>query len=767
MANLLITDCLQHDFVAPLGRFDPLPNALHIGYEEARRIMGETPEEGPVARIMNWAYQQQDERLRLLHIRDWHDAEDPHQEEHLAQFGPHCLAGSPGADFVFSVPEAHGKDVAVIDTQTLNNFHGTALQEVLTSIVEEHTRIGLIGVWTEAKITFLAYELRSRFPNNPLAVCSALTASATRHGHFYALDQLERILGVEVIASLGAFSEWLGGEKDQAPLLGFSEGQTKLELSDDFVLKDADRTLLQYLFRDARTARFTVLDGGFSGNVVLSSESEDRERRRQVPHVIKIGPRDAIHHEREAFERIETVLGNAAPRITDFADLQDRAALKYRYASMHGQAQTFQKAYMGGIPMTEVRRILDTVFLEQLGRLYAGAERERCDILEYYGFSSRWQRSVRAHVEAILGKPADGELISILPGMQVPNLCHFYEHSLDRLTKNPGRSWHFATVHGDLNGANIVLDGNHNVWLIDFFHTHRGHVLKDLIKLENDLLYIWTPIEDEEGLREAIAVSEALLKVRDLWQAAPEKAKLPKAISPALRRAVDTLVHLRGYYRELVDTDRDPMQLLVGQLRYAVHTLGFKEASPLQKRWALYMASRLAEVIEQRSRAVERIRVDWLPLAEQGGKVGLTILPGRRDYERDLEADVDALLDQNVTHILTLVGNEELEQYGVPELPERLVQAGLNHLQLPILDQKACGVSQAEEAIAWIQNALGEGGNVVIHCVGGLGRSGMIAACFMIRMGLDANIAIAEVRRARSPRAIETQEQARFVKSFL
>ena len=89
MNAVLITQCLQHDFVAPVGRYDRLPNLLHIGFEEARRLMGEAPAEGPVARVMHWAYQQPDARLKLIHIRDWHDATDPGQQQHFAQFGEH------------------------------------------------------------------------------------------------------------------------------------------------------------------------------------------------------------------------------------------------------------------------------------------------------------------------------------------------------------------------------------------------------------------------------------------------------------------------------------------------------------------------------------------------------------------------------------------------------------------------------------------------------------------------------------------------------
>ena len=51
MRSILITDCLQKDFVGPIGRFEPLPNALHVGHEESRRLLGPKPEEGPVARV--------------------------------------------------------------------------------------------------------------------------------------------------------------------------------------------------------------------------------------------------------------------------------------------------------------------------------------------------------------------------------------------------------------------------------------------------------------------------------------------------------------------------------------------------------------------------------------------------------------------------------------------------------------------------------------------------------------------------------------------
>jgi len=54
----------------------------------------------------------------------------------------------------------------------------------------------------------------------------------------------------------------------------------------------------------------------------------------------------------------------------------------------------------------------------------------------------------------------------------------------------------------------------------------------------------------------------------------------------------------------------------------------------------------------------------------------------------------------------------------------------------------------------------------VVTCMGGLGRSGTIAACFLVAAGMSADAAIAAVRAARGPRALETLAQEDFVVTF-
>jgi protein-tyrosine phosphatase len=70
------------------------------------------------------------------------------------------------------------------------------------------------------------------------------------------------------------------------------------------------------------------------------------------------------------------------------------------------------------------------------------------------------------------------------------------------------------------------------------------------------------------------------------------------------------------------------------------------------------------------------------------------------------------------------------------------------------------------EALRWMEQALQAGEKIVVHCVGGLGRSGMAAAALLKARGVDADVAIEVVRTARSQRALETAIQKQFVRDF-
>jgi protein-tyrosine phosphatase/nicotinamidase-related amidase/aminoglycoside phosphotransferase (APT) family kinase protein len=771
MTTVLITQCLQRDFVDPIGPHDPLPNLLHVGYSEAARLLGPEPPAGPMAQLIDWARSLPPDVIDLIHIRDWHDPGDPAQREHLERFGAHCIKGSAGARLILGMDELAmvAANERIVDSLTLNDLEGTDLAQQLERIRHAHgdkpLRVGVVGVWTEAKVSFLLYDLKTRLGIDELATCSALTASASRAQHFNALAQLEKILGVRCFDSPAEFADWLRpGAELRLPYhpLGF---EPRIEGTAGAALSPMDRALVAHLFRDSTEVNLQSISGGYSGALVWRATSQDALGHRQAPAVVKLGPNRTIAQERVAFEQVEAVLGNNAPSVRGFAELGERAGLKYAYAAMgHGQVKTLQAMFAAGAATPRIVSAVRSAFEDVLGPLYAAARYERMPLLEHYQFSPKLGPAVRNSVAAVTAGVGQ-KMLDFPGGMTLPNVCAFYEDFLAH-HRLPAYDYHYvAYVHGDLNAANILVDAHHNVWVIDFFHAGPGHVLEDLAKFENDLLYLLTPIQDASQLLEALAITRALGSVADLRAGLPGRPH--EVRSPQFVRAWEVLQVLRRIGGQLCREDRHPLQLQVALLRYAVHTLSFPEASPLQKQSALAAACSLADQVTRTVEAELTLRVDWIESDLLGaGRLGITLCPGRRDRGRDLGTDLAQLRSQGTTVLLCLLTDSELDWAGVPDLGPRAQTAGLTYRRFPVPDQGTPDTADLADLVQWCREALERGEAVVVTCMGGLGRSGTIVACCLVDAGMSPDAAIAAVRTERGPRALETIAQENFVVTF-
>lgn len=155
------------------------------------------------------------------------------------------------------------------------------------------------------------------------------------------------------------------------------------------------------------------------------------------------------------------------------------------------------------------------------------------------------------------------------------------------------------------------------------------------------------------------------------------------------------------------------------------------------------------------------------------GSIGITFCPGKKDpraatgsWDRDLDVDVAAIADWNAAAVITLIEDHEIELLKVERLGEVVRAYHIDWLHMPIVDVST-PCPKFEEA--WrtlgggVRERLRNGLNVVVHCRGGLGRAGMIAAQLLVELGVPAEEAIKRVRSAR-PNAIQTYEQERHVR---
>lgn len=154
------------------------------------------------------------------------------------------------------------------------------------------------------------------------------------------------------------------------------------------------------------------------------------------------------------------------------------------------------------------------------------------------------------------------------------------------------------------------------------------------------------------------------------------------------------------------------------------------------------------------------------------GLIGLTLCPGKQQswgltgaWARDLALDLDAVAAWNAAIVVTLVEPDELERLEVPTLGAEVEARHMSWIHLPIRDR---GVPSEDFEAAWVEvgedlrSRLRSGFNVLVHCMGGLGRAGTIASRLLVELGWSPEDAIRAVRKVR-PGALETDEQEDFV----
>ena len=116
-------------------------------------------------------------------------------------------------DAVESFSRDRGRS-AVVDATGINDFEDTPLMDTLDALIEDDDRaaipVGVIGVWTNVKIQYLLYDLKTRARLLNLATCSRLVAAPDRVEHRNALRHLETVLNVKVFHEVDDFLAFLG-----------------------------------------------------------------------------------------------------------------------------------------------------------------------------------------------------------------------------------------------------------------------------------------------------------------------------------------------------------------------------------------------------------------------------------------------------------------------------------------------------------------------------------------------------------------------------
>ena len=117
---------------------------------------------------------------------------------------------------------------------------------------------------------------------------------------------------------------------------------------------------------------------------------------------------------------------------------------------------------------------------------------------------------------------------------------------------------------------------------------------------------------------------------------------------------------------------------------------------------------------------------------------------------------VRELRDEGVTVFLDLTEEGVLPPYAAPEL---------RTIRRPIPDFTCPTDGDMREILDLVDGEVERGETVYVHCQGGIGRTGTVVACHLVRHGMEPEEALATVERLRGWRP-ETPEQIALIRRW-
>lgn len=151
---------------------------------------------------------------------------------------------------------------------------------------------------------------------------------------------------------------------------------------------------------------------------------------------------------------------------------------------------------------------------------------------------------------------------------------------------------------------------------------------------------------------------------------------------------------------------------------------------------------------------------------DNGAALLFTPCPGTQQVE--LKTSLAQLVEAGASAVLTLMPSEEMERNQVTDLPNFCAELKLQWFHLPIEDDHA---PEQEFNLAWQANhkkihaLLKNGHKLVIHCKGGTGRTGLVAAQILLERGLMLDEVVDRVRSIR-PKALKIPAHLAYIQQL-
>jgi protein-tyrosine phosphatase len=146
------------------------------------------------------------------------------------------------------------------------------------------------------------------------------------------------------------------------------------------------------------------------------------------------------------------------------------------------------------------------------------------------------------------------------------------------------------------------------------------------------------------------------------------------------------------------------------------------------------------------------------------GRLAVGPRPRGGDWLRD---DIAKWKQSGINSVLSLLTPEEESDLDLRGEAGEVRAQGVEFTSFPIPDRQIPrSESKFSQVLVRIARDLSAGRNVLVHCRQGIGRSGLAAACLLVKNGLSPGAAVDSVSAARGLPVPETTEQREWIDHY-
>jgi ADP-ribose pyrophosphatase len=595
MTTIIITDNLVNDYCGHQPRF--LQKNVNIGLHEIERLFGSDKELGEGALPTFLRLQVEKDNTRIIFFKDSYSYDDQMQQEYLERLGEHCMKGSVGEEFIDFLKGVVAKSKVLnsmglsfpleefrqyINALTDVDIFSYNLPEVLSKV-----RFLLVGFHTERRIFSTANILKNLFGFPNVAVFSHFLSSSNKEYHFTALRYQFPDSFIKVINSPSELGEYLEEDLSYLNHFGFSAVDIK-PLSIKKKLSYEQHKIIELICMHWTEVSLLPLGGGFSGSALFVARGKQGSSKTE-PMVIKIDTHYPIQLEVKGYNLVKDFLGKHIPTFTLPVIKGQYSGIGMELASMEGSPVTlqdhFEKAY-DDYALNDFLKLLDRCLSLLSERIYSNTLiKKRMAPFRHFGLHITQQENwLSQNIKNINQYQTDQVIIS---GEIIINIFNVIRKNSDAVFTE------MCIAHGDLNLANIIVDNQSNLWVIDWTHTGLHPLAIDFAKMENDVKFVMSKELNFEDLPKLKILEDFLLTNLLL----PTTKNLPGNMQfvkwdHRFKKIYLTIRKLRAAYTSLKEND-NWLIYKIALLRYGLHTLSFDktidqgECTPPQLWYAL------------------------------------------------------------------------------------------------------------------------------------------------------------------------------------